>query len=149
MSHSWKTKLLQELPFTNQYFEYTTRDGTIISPCPLVKDLGVRVTSNLSWTPQINTLADNGRKLIAWVLSVFSDRSELTMMTLFNSLIRSRLEYLSPLWNPSKIEDIKTIEGVQRLFTSKISGLAQYTYWERLQKLKLMSLQRRGKDSSS
>ena len=65
------------------------------------------------------------------------------MMTLFNSLIRSRLEYLSPLWNPSKIEDIKTLEGVQRLFTSKISGLAQYTYWERLQKLKLMSLQRR------
>ena len=64
-------------------------------------------------------------------------------MTVYRSLIRSRLEYLSPLWHPSKIEDIKTIEGVQRLFTSKISGLSQYTYWERLQKLNLMSLQRR------
>jgi hypothetical protein len=64
-------------------------------------------------------------------------------MTLYKSLIRSRLEYLSPLWHPSKIEDIKTLEGVQRLFTSKISGLSQNTYWERLQKLKLMSLQRR------
>ena len=138
-----KPKLLQELPFTNQYYEYVTRDGTVITPCQLVRDLGVQVTPNLSWSPHINILADNGRQLIAWVLSVFSDRSELTMMTLYRSLIRSRLEYLSPLWHPSKIEDIKTIEGVQRLFTSKISGLSQYTYWERLQKLNLMSLQRR------
>ena len=138
-----KPKLLQELPYTNQYFEYTTRDGTIITPCLLVRDLGVHVTPNLSWTPHINLLADKGRQLIAWVLSVFSDRSEHTMMTLYRSLIRSRLEYLSPLWHPSKIDDIKTLEGVQRLFTSKISGLSQFTYWERLQKLKLMSLQRR------
>lgn len=138
-----KPKLLHELPFTSQYFEYTTKDGTVITPCTLVKDLGVFVSSNLSWTPHINILADNGRKLIAWILSVFSDRSELTMMTLYNSIIRSRLEYLSPLWNPSKIEDIKTIEGVQRYFTSKITGLAEYSYWERLQKLNLLSLQRR------
>ena len=103
----------------------------------------INVTPNLSWTPHINLLADKGRQLIAWVLSVFSDRSEHTMMTLYRSLIRSRLEYLSPLWNPSKIENIKTLEGVQRLFASKISGLSEFTYWERLQKLKLMSLQRR------
>ena len=138
-----KPKLFHELPFTSQYFEYTTKDGTVITPCSIVKDLGVFVSSNLSWTPHINILADNGRKLIAWILSVFSDRSELTMMTLYNSIIRSRLEYLSPLWNPSKIEDIKTIEGVQRYFTSKITGLDNYTYWERLQKLNLLSLQRR------
>ena len=126
-----------------QYFEYTTRGGTIITPCQLVRDLGVHVTPNLSWTPHINILADKGRQLIAWVLSVFSDRTELTMMTLYRAIIRSRLEYLSPLWHPSKIEDIKTLEGVQRLFTSKISGLSELSYWQRLKKLKLMSLQRR------
>ena len=138
-----KPKLLHELPFSNQYFEYTTRGGTIITPCQLVRDLGVHVTPNLSWTPHINILADKGRQLIAWVLSVFSDRTELTMMTLYRAIIRSRLEYLSPLWHPSKIEDIKTLEGVQRLFTSKVSGLSELSYWQRLKKLKLMSLQRR------
>ena len=67
------------------------------------------------------------------------------MMCLYKSLIRSRLEYCSPLWHPSKMEDIITLESVQRLFTSKISGLSDFSYHERLKKLKLMSLQRRRK----
>lgn len=66
-------------PYYNQYLEYTTRGGTIITPCQL--DLGVHVTPNPSWIPHINILADKGSQLIAWVLSIFSDRSELTMMT--------------------------------------------------------------------
>ena len=138
-----KSKLLHELPFTSQFFEYITRDGTVIPPCHLVRDLGIHITPDVNWSPHINILADNGRQLIAWILSVFSDRSEYTMMCLYTSLIRSRLEYLSPLWHPSKLEDIRSLEGVQRLFTSKISGLSDYTYWERLHKLQLMSLQRR------
>ena len=138
-----KTNPLKELPYTTQFYEYITADGTVISSSDSVRDLGANVCPTLTWSPHINIISDKGRQLIAWVLSVFSDRSEYTMMSLYKSLIRSRLEYLSPLWHPSKIEDIKMLEGVQRLFTSKIKGLSQYSYWERLEKLKLMSLQRR------
>ena len=57
--------------------------------------------------------------------------------------MRSLLEYCCPVWNPRKISDIQELEGVQRTFTSRIAGCQQLDYWERLQKLSLMSLQRR------
>ena len=66
------------------------------------------------------------------------------MVTLYKSLIRSRLEYCSPLWNPTKkLGDIRALENIQRSFTAKIEGLGDSDYWERLSKLKLLSLQRR------
>ena len=66
------------------------------------------------------------------------------MMTLYKSLVRSLLDYCCPLWNPTKVQDIQLIEGVQRTCTSSIGGLmAHFNYWERLAKLKPVSLQRR------
>ena len=138
-----KNNALQALPFTSQFFEYTTPDGITISQSELVRDLGIHINPSINWSPHINIIVNKARQLTAWVLSVFHDRSEETMMCLFTSIIRSRLEYLSPLWNPSKQEDIKCIESVQRLFTSKVEGLQDFTYHERLRILGLMSLQRR------
>ena len=75
--------------------------------------------------------------------SVFRTRDIAVMTTLYKSLVRSLLEYCCPLWNPSKVTEIQLIEGVQRTFTSRVSGLKNLNYWERLPELKLMSLQRR------
>ena len=138
-----KSNLLQELPFYNQFVEYSTPDGTLITPTDIVRDLGVSITPELNWSPQINKLAEKGRQMIAWVLSVFQTRSESIMMTLYKSLIRSRIEYCSCIWNPLKQEDIITLESVQRNFTSRISGLSELSYYQRLQKLNILSLQRR------
>ena len=37
-------------------------------------------------------------------------------------MVRSLLEYFSPLWSPTKITDIQELESVQRTFTSTIAG---------------------------
>jgi hypothetical protein len=140
---SKKQNLLQQLPFSCQFFEYTTTDDITITPCDMVRDLGANVTPSISWSPHINIMVNTARQMTSWVLSVFKDRSEKTMMCLYKSIIRSRLEYLSPLWNPSKQEDIKCIESVQRHFTSKIKDLSEFSYHDRLKILGLMSLQRR------
>ena len=134
---------LQELPFQNEFFEYSTAEGSTLSPQPTVKDLGVTICSDLSWSTHISNIAEAGRRISSWILSVFADRSESTIMPLYKTLVRSRLEYNSPLWNPSKIEDIKHLEGVQRTVTSRIREVKHLCYWDRLKKLNLMSLQRR------
>ena len=65
------------------------------------------------------------------------------MLTLFKSLVISRLDYASQLWSPHKISQITQIEKVQRSFTKHIAGLRDLSYHERLQTLKLYSVQRR------
>ena len=140
---SAKHNLMRELPYSNQFYEYTTQNDQPIESKSMVRDLGINITPEVSFTPHINIICDKARQMSAWVLSVFSDRGTTTMLTLFKAMIRNRVEYCSPLWSPSKISDIQTLEAVQRHFTSKISGHSDKSYWERLSSLNLMSLQRR------
>ena len=65
------------------------------------------------------------------------------MLTLFKSMVRSILEYCCAVWDPHRIGDIQTLESVQRHFTRRIAGCSNLDYWDRLKKLKLLSLQRR------
>ena len=137
------SKLLQEMPFSCEYYKYTTEEEAYITPTHIVKDLGINIVPDLQWSPHINIICDSARKMTSWILSVFIDRSISTMISLYKCLIRSKVEYNCPLWDPTKIEDIMTLEGVQRFFTSKISSIAHLHYYDRLQALKIMSLQRR------
>jgi len=144
MSHSaTKSSNLRELPFVEENFQYTTSKGCTLSPVHQLRDLGVTVCDNVSWSPHINSISKKARQKAAWVLSVFYTRSPTVMLTLYKSMVRSLLEFCSPLWNPVKISDIQELEGVQKTFTAKIHGCRDLDYWERLKKLSLMSLQRR------
>ena len=58
-------------------------------------------------------------------------------------MVRSLLEYCCPVWCPSQIPDIQKIESIQRTFTQYITGCKNLSYWDRLRKLDLLSLQRR------
>ena len=88
----------------------------------------------------LNTL---GSFLQSITLSVFKSRDRTVMLTLYKSLIRSILDYCSPLWAPVAIGQIQLVESVQRTFTSRISNMGELNYWERLKDLHLMSIQRR------
>ena len=45
---SGESKLLRELPFTSELYEYITPNGTVLSPVESVRDLGINVSSNLT-----------------------------------------------------------------------------------------------------
>ena len=132
---------LEEMPFST--FHYTTPAGYSLAPKCSVKDLGDTLSSDYSWSVHINSMAAGARQLAGWALGVFRDRSTIVMLTIWKSLIRSRLEYCCPLWHPHKLEDIRTIEDIQRFFTRHVCGLQDTDYWGRLKTLKLQSLQRR------
>ena len=143
VSHKLKSTLLDHLPFSKEYLQYTTVDGQVLEPVDDVTDLGIQVSYDLSWTKHIGIMVNKARQSLSWALSVFYDRSVSTMMLLYKNYVRSRLEYCCPLWHNRKIGDIQIIESVQRTFTHRIIGMERLNYWQRLEKLNLSSLQRR------
>ena len=108
--------LLRELPFTSQYSCYNLPNGRTIDPAKTVRDLGLGVllSNDCSWSSHIQQMAKTARTMTSWVLSVFRDRSRFLMLTLYKTMVRSKLEYYCPVWNPDKISDIEAIESIQR-----------------------------------
>ena len=144
MSYSLnKSAILRQFPFSTEVFSYTTSSGVQLTPEPDVRDLGVQMSSDGSWTRHISIIVRKASLLSGWIFSVFRDRSPEIMLQLFKSLVRPILEYCCLVWNPSKASDIKAIENVQRCFTRRLDGMQGHDYWGRLKLLNLMSLQRR------
>ena len=135
--------LLRSLPFSDEFCQYLTPGGFDLLPKHVVKDLGVYLDDDLSWSHHYQSMISSANKMAAWVLGAFKDRSKFTMLHLYKSLIRCRLEYCCPVWDPSHIKDIQALEDVQRHFTARISGFSHMDYHSRLKNLKLQSLQRR------
>ena len=135
---------LPTLPFYNDYLKYTISEEVILEPGTEVKDLGIMFSPNLSWSTHVASIVGSAKKKAGWVLSSFRDRTKTTMLTLYKSLIRSLLEYGCPLWNGLNLTELRSIEAIQRSFTSKINCPPHViNYWDRLVYLHLMSLQRR------
>ena len=47
------------------------------------------------------------------------------MIRMFNSYIKSKLEYCSFVWSPWHQKEINKLERIQKIFTSKIEGIEQ------------------------
>jgi hypothetical protein len=122
---------------------YINSNHNIINPVDNVLDLGIFMSSNCTFDFHIANLTKRCTNLSGWVLRTFKARDSTTMLTLFKSLVLSRLDNGSQLWSPHKIGLINQIEKVQRSFTKHIIGLYDLPYHERLKCLRLYSLQRR------
>ena len=101
------------------------------------------MSSNCSFEQHIIELRKRCTGLCGWILRTFSSRESTVMMTLFKSLVLSRLDYGSQFWSPTKIHHIIMIEKIQKAFTKHIKGFSSFSYQERLSNLKIYSLQRR------
>ena len=141
--NSGKFQLLQHGRDNNLKQPYELADNIVVEQSESVKDLGVFVSSDLSWRHHINTIANNATKFASWILRTIISRDQFVMLLMFKSFVLSRLEYSSPVWHPSMIKDINKLEAVQRSFTASIQGMEDLDYWARLRSLKLYSIQRR------
>ena len=108
-----------------------------------VKDLGILFSPDLSFRVHIDKMIKQTNKLTGWVFRTFRTRSVKVMMTVWRSLIQPRLDYCSQLWSPADATTINNLEDIQRHFTSRVAGMKNWEYWERLNKLKLYSQERR------
>jgi hypothetical protein len=81
-------------------FDYKI-DNTTLQNKPVVKDLGVIFDSHLTFADHCEELQNKCLKLLGFILRTCVDfKDPRTIIKLFNSLIRSRLEYCSTIWSP-------------------------------------------------
>ena len=90
----------------------------IIVPSTHVHDLGVSMPSNCTFDFPISNLYKRCSNLAGWILRTFTIRYPQVMLTLYKSLVMSRLEYASQLWAPYLLKHVYLIEKVQRAFIS-------------------------------
>jgi hypothetical protein len=123
---------------------YTSPSGSIINTKDHVKDLGVTMSADGSFSQHIKNICQSARNMCSWILRTFFDRSQDLMLTTWKSLVLPILDYCSQLWCPMNKGDIQMIEDVQKSFTRKINyELKGEDYWDRLNSLHLYSLERR------
>ena len=124
-------------------FSYMSPDGSIIEDKSHLRDLGVEVSNDLTFNLHIANTVAAANKLVGWALRTFRRRSQGIMLTIWKSLVQSKLDYCSQLWSPSDQTSIAKLESTARHFTAQIEGLKDQDYWERLHSLRLYSQERR------
>jgi hypothetical protein len=124
---------------------YMAPDGGPIEEKDSLRDLGVRVSTDLSFSTQIEMTVSAGSRMAGWALRTFRRRGRQLMLTLLRSLIQPRLDYCSQLWSPRDQYSINKLEDVQKQFLSQIrdSVLDKMTYWEKLSEMRVYSQERR------
>ena len=88
------------------------------------------MSSNCKLDFHISNLYKQCSNLADWILITFTMRDPQVMLTLYKSLVMSRLDYASQLWSPYLLKHVYLIEKVQRAFTKYISGMGYLSYRE-------------------
>ena len=124
---------------------YLSPDGGPIEEKDNLRDLGVRISTDLTFSAQVDLTVESGNRMAGWALRTFRGRNKYLMITILRTLIQPRLDYCSQLWSPRDQGAINRLESVQRQFLSQIHhpALKQKDYWERLSFLRVYSQERR------
>ena len=116
-------------------------DGSELDRVETHRDLGVIVSSNLSWSRHYQKVCSQAYQALYMVRrNIPSTASCHLRRELYLTLIRSRICYCSQLWSPMYLKDISTLELVQCRATKFILPGSTLSYKERLIELKLLPL---------
>ena len=122
-------------------YESSSKDPITIKNT--VKDLGVFSTNDLLFEEHMKKIINSSKVVMGMLLRTFSTRERGPMMRMFDTYIKSKMEYCCIVWSPVRQKWIYELEKIQKSFTSKINGMEELDYHERLKKLNLYSLERR------
>ena len=107
------------------------------------KDLGVMVTVDFLWAEQCALAAQRSRRALFKLKSVLSCKEPEVFLPIYKTIVRPHMEYCVQAWAPFYKKDANCLEKVQRLATRMVEGQRGRPYEDRLDRLKLFSLERR------
>jgi hypothetical protein len=106
-----------------------------------ISDLGVTVDQSLTFWEHIQNITVKAHARANHIIRCFISQNTESLVKAFKIYVRPLLEYCSTVWSPTTMKGINAIELVQRRFTKRLSGMKQLTYIQRLQQLKLDTLE--------
>jgi hypothetical protein len=116
-----------------------TLDGGELRVSPNERDLGIIVSSSLSFKQHIQSTVTKALKMYGWMMRNLASRDPDTVMKVYKCLIRPTIEYGCAVWSPSRSGLVSQVEKVQRKVTKAVVK-QRVPYEDRLRTLKLPSL---------
>ena len=101
------------------------------------------MSSNLKFHDHITKITSSANQTANLIFKCFECKERNFLLKMFNVFVRPKVEYASSVWNSFYQMDINKIEQVQRRFTKRLAGLANFSYPERLNILNIQSLEAR------
>ena len=121
-----------------------TLNGCILEEVLTIKYLGILISSDLSWSQHIQDVCSKARKIIGLIYRryyQYSDSS--TLLQLYISLVRPHVEYAVPVWDPYMVQDIQSLESVQKFALRTCSKQWDRGYFELLETFNIPTLENR------
>jgi len=128
----------------NRQAEYVI-EGVKLGNVDEEKDLGVTFDTQLSFSANASKVVAAANSRLGLINRHFAQMETKPFMNLYKSLVRPKLEYCMTAAQPLYKKDKEKMEKVQRRATRLVQGMEGKEYTERLEELRLPSLEYRRK----
>ena len=105
--------------------------------------MGVIIDDKLTFRNHMSAKISKANTMIYLIKHTFKFLNADMFNLIYKALVRPQVEYATPVWSPTLKMDIEAIERVQHRATKLLPDIASLKYEERLQHLKLPTLQYR------
>ena len=85
-------------------------NGEILKSAKNIKDLGITISYDLSWSDHIDEVVNKANKVLGVIKRVLGSNSVNEFSLLYKSLVRPTLEYAAPVWCPFLVKGIVLLE---------------------------------------
>ena len=113
---------------TNIFFYYSLHNQTLEN-VQLAKYLGITITDNMDWDQHISEISSKATKTLDFLCRNLAFAPRSTKKGTYKTLVRTKLEYTTPIWSPYTKLQIKQMEkgGGTLIFSSYVGSVPAST----------------------
>ena len=143
--NSGKCEVIRITHARNKSVPSYTLAETCLESVDQIKDLGVTITKDLSWSQHVAIVVSKANKVLGIIKRTVGPVDTQVFSMLYKSLVRPILEYAVPVWSPYLVKDIQLLEKVQRRASRIAIGQRrqEMSYEDRCKILKWSTLEER------